>query len=236
VALARGPYFKWAAADDLCEPEHVARSVEVLEADPTVVLAYPKARFIDEQGNRLALSDPGWDLRSDLPHERLRRVLLRETWVNVLFGVVRREALSRVRPMPSYAGGDYALLAELCLLGKIVEIPDPLFLRRIHPGSSSQNLSRPDWMTYFHTGKTRENALPLWHLLGDQLRTTLRARIGSWRKLVLLSVLLRRTAGRGGRLTRELVGALLAAIVPRRAPRPPVDPSLQLPRSVGPNA
>src|SRR5207244_11742434 len=47
---ARAEYFKWAAADDLYAPEFVGRCTEVLEHDPSVVLASAKPRFIDEHG------------------------------------------------------------------------------------------------------------------------------------------------------------------------------------------
>ena len=49
-ALAKGEYFKWAAADDVCRPNYLARCVEVLDRDPTVVLAYPRTQFVDAAG------------------------------------------------------------------------------------------------------------------------------------------------------------------------------------------
>ncbi len=46
---ARAPYFKWAAADDVCEPTYLERCVEVLENDASAVLCQPKTIEIDEQ-------------------------------------------------------------------------------------------------------------------------------------------------------------------------------------------
>src|SRR5690349_21549528 len=69
---ARGEYFKWAAADDVHEPDYVARCVDILEHDSSVVLAYARTKFIDENGVPLADSDPGFDLRSEAAAERLR--------------------------------------------------------------------------------------------------------------------------------------------------------------------
>ena len=58
--------------------------------------------------------------------------------MNTILGVVRRAALLRTRLLPRYPGGDYVLLGELCLLGSFVEVPQVIFLRRIHPAASSQ--------------------------------------------------------------------------------------------------
>ena len=55
--LARGEYFKWAAHDDLCDPTFVARCVEVLDSDPTVICCHTQTRHIDIHGNIL------WDYR-----------------------------------------------------------------------------------------------------------------------------------------------------------------------------
>ena len=61
---------------------YLARCVEVLDRDPTVVLAYPRTQFVDAAGRPLDIHDPGWDLRSDEAHERLRYVIFSGHWVN----------------------------------------------------------------------------------------------------------------------------------------------------------
>ena len=58
VGLAKGEYFKWAAHDDWCEPEFVGRCVEVLDADPGVVLCHAKATRVDEAMGKLSNVDP----------------------------------------------------------------------------------------------------------------------------------------------------------------------------------
>ena len=42
LALARSPYFKWAASDDLIAPTFLERALEALEGDPGAVLAFPR--------------------------------------------------------------------------------------------------------------------------------------------------------------------------------------------------
>ena len=48
--LARGKYFKQAAADDLLEPDFLRRCVQILETDPGCVLAHARTKEIDENG------------------------------------------------------------------------------------------------------------------------------------------------------------------------------------------
>src|SRR6266567_2589360 len=52
--LATGKYFKWAAADDLMEPDLLRRCVEVLESDPECVVAYARTMQVDENGTFIA--------------------------------------------------------------------------------------------------------------------------------------------------------------------------------------
>ena len=53
LALSRGEFFKWAAHDDLMEPEFLARCVYPNSTeDPSVVLAYPRAMIIDDKEKR----------------------------------------------------------------------------------------------------------------------------------------------------------------------------------------
>ena len=58
LALATAPYFKWAAADDLCAPDFVSRCVDLLETGgPSLVIAYPRTTLIDESGAEIGPLD-----------------------------------------------------------------------------------------------------------------------------------------------------------------------------------
>src|SRR5215831_2826377 len=46
--LATRKYFKWAAVDDLVEPDFLRRCVEVLERDSGSVLAHTRTKEVDE--------------------------------------------------------------------------------------------------------------------------------------------------------------------------------------------
>ena len=55
----------------------------------------------------------------------------------MMHGIIRADALrktSLIRPMP---GSDISMVAELSLMGKFVEVPERLFVRRFDPETSS---------------------------------------------------------------------------------------------------
>jgi glycosyltransferase involved in cell wall biosynthesis len=211
---SRGAYFKWAAGDDVHDPDYVARCVEVLDQDPTTVLAYAKARFIDQEGNPLDTVDPGFDLRSEAAEDRLRYVIRAYHWVNAIFGVVRRSALANTRLLPSYASADYTLLGELAAAGKFVEVPDSLFRRRLHPAASSQNRSGASWMVQFWTG-SGGISLPLWSRSRDHFATILRADLKTATKISLCATLARSMVWRRQSLAKELRAASLYKLHPK---------------------
>jgi len=205
---ARGKYFKWAAADDLHEPDYLKACVDVLERDPSVVLAYGKSRFIDENGEPLEENDPGFDLQDEAARERLRYVIRSKRWVNAIFGLVRSEALARTPLLPKYPSGDYIILGELALLGKFVEVPEVLFMRRLHPGASSQNLNDANWLAHlWDAGKSEvDGRLVFWGRSRGHAGTIMRSSLGVGEKMSLSASLLRTMVTRRRRLLAELKG------------------------------
>ena len=203
---ARGKYFKWAAADDLHEPDYLKRCVEVLDRDPSVVLAYGKSRFVDENGKPVEETDPGFDLQDEAPRERLRYVIRSKRWVNAIFGLIRAEALAQTPLLPKYPSGDYIILGELALLGKFVEVPEVLFLRRLHPGASSQNLNDANWLAHFwDAGKSEvDGRLVFWSRSRGHFGTIVRSNLGVGEKISLTASLLRTMVTRRRRLLAEL--------------------------------
>ncbi|UCF19376.1 MAG: glycosyltransferase family 2 protein [Gemmatimonadota bacterium] len=205
---ARSEFFKWAAADDLLGPDFLRRCIEVLDGDPSLVIAYAKARFIDTDGKPLEVRDLGWHLVSEWPAERLAYVLSHGHWCNVVFGVIRREALARTSLIADYPGQDYRLLGELALIGKFYEVPAPLFLRRLHQGASSQN-TELDWQLEFFTPQKEDRiCLPRWSRSIDHARTIAGADLPLRDKLRLERILLREMRWKRDKLAGEVRSAL----------------------------
>ena len=136
VKFARGEYFTWAAHDDRREPEHLARCVERLDADPEIVLCFTDQRRIDEEG--AALPPQAFLARTSSPDafERWRDMVLGNCVYDPNYGVFRTEVLLQTRLLAQHADSDRTLLAEMALHGRFHRVAEPLFVRRIHPGGS----------------------------------------------------------------------------------------------------
>ena len=131
------PFFKWAASDDLLAPTCVERCYELLlGAPPEVVLAYPQTRLVGPGGEPIRDLDDRLNVREATPHARLRHVVAKVVWGNLIFGLMVSNALRRTRGHGSYPSADWVLLAELALLGQFWMVPEPLFLRREHEAMS----------------------------------------------------------------------------------------------------
>lgn len=134
VEEARAPYFRWAASDDLCAPTLLEKLVAVLDARPDVVLAYPGSREIDEIGRTVRDYSDGLTLEQDAPNRRFATCLWKVYWCNPLFGLFRTDVLRRTGLFVNYSNSDIVLLCEVPLHGKVVEVPETLFYRRVHSG------------------------------------------------------------------------------------------------------
>jgi len=145
VALARGEYFKWASHDDRLAPTFLDRCVETLSAASSdTVLCYPRTILIDARGAVIGEHPDRMDLTEGRPSSRFRHFMNRWGMCNPIFGLIRLDVLRRTALIGSFVSSDVVLLAELALLGKFVEIPEPLFFRRIHEASSRQGALTPE--------------------------------------------------------------------------------------------
>lgn len=75
-------------------------------------------------------------LDSPQPQQRFRDVLLSTRRCFEIFGLIRREALAKTGGHGSFYGSDKVILSALSLMGRLVEVPEPLFFRRHHAGAS----------------------------------------------------------------------------------------------------
>lgn len=208
VELARGRYFKWATADDELLPGYLERCVGVLEADPSVVLAYPRSKFVDGMGNQLDRHDPGWHLVSDDVSQRLRYAIGATHFINAALGVIRTDALRRTRLHASYPGGDFRLMAELSILGKFVEVPETLYVRRIHTGSTGGNTGNVSWQRRYRSGSRPVVRRAFLRLMQDRAGIVLGAPIPVRRRASLLGQLGRDTAYQWRRVVGEIIESL----------------------------
>jgi glycosyltransferase involved in cell wall biosynthesis len=205
--FATGKYFRWAAADDLSGPEFLARCVEVLDTQPGAVLAYPKTKFIDEDGRLRSEYEDGLHLQSPKPSERFRQLLERLQYVNVVYGVMPAAVIRRMRSPGAYCAWDVVFLAELSLYGTFWEVPEFLFYRRFHAGASS-NMDGVQISGYYGLNGRRQIFLREWRHLGELACAVARAPLDATEKLRATRFLGLRAIWNRDKLVRELLGAM----------------------------
>ena len=130
----RAPYFRWAAHDDLHAPEYLARCVDALDADSSLVACHTHVRFIDAEGRAIHdhVYPPGHAAARD-PASRFADLLREDRHSLEMFGLFRVSALRSTRLLGGYVASDRVLRAHLGLLGRFHVVPEPLFLNRDHP-------------------------------------------------------------------------------------------------------
>ncbi|MDY7022728.1 MAG: glycosyltransferase family 2 protein [Cyanobacteriota bacterium] len=142
------PYFKWAAHDDILEPEYLRQCVELLDRDPKLAVAHCLSYRIDHQGQIYGTHDNDLPLNGSSPNERFWRILWAYHFTEI-FGVMRTDLLSQTQLHGSYVGSDRNLMAEMLLLGDMGYVEDRLFLHRLHKASYMRklkdNTSRLKW-------------------------------------------------------------------------------------------
>jgi glycosyltransferase involved in cell wall biosynthesis len=176
---ARGQYFKWAAHDDLIAPTWLARSVEVLDEDPSAVLCRSCVSTIDENGVLVRHDDRGLPNVSDeRAPVRFRDLVLIDHMCNDVFGLIRSSALRRTRRLGGYIASDRVLLAELGLLGRFRTIPEPLFFIREHPGRSVNALPFHQRASWYDPAGSRGPVFPHWRFYGEYIALVGRADLG----------------------------------------------------------
>lgn len=141
--LSRGTFFRWAAHDDVCEPDLLERCVAGLLRRPEAVLCHPRTRVIGPAGQFLYDDPVRLRTASERPADRFHDLICVDHGCYQIFGLMRVEVLGRTPLLGEYAGADRNLLAELALHGPFLEIPQRLFLRRDHPGTTTRMYPDP---------------------------------------------------------------------------------------------
>jgi glycosyltransferase involved in cell wall biosynthesis len=199
--LATGKYFKWAAVDDLLEPDLLRRCVEILESDSGCVVAHARTKEVDENGTFIKNYVTPMKTDHDDPIARFREMLLSGgDRCYQIYGVMRMSALRQLPPQGIYVNADGVLLARMSLLGRFYEVPEYLFINRRHSGQSGatlpvrltqprrfrltnwycSSLPSPEW---WDPSKRRALTFPEFRLLLEYFLSIFRAPLGAGQKL-----------------------------------------------------
>lgn len=229
--LSSAEYFKWATSDDVSEPRYLQSCVDVLERESDVVLCYGKTKIIDEAGEVLQCYEDGLNLICDSAGGRFLQLKFNMRLCNAFCGVIRSSALRKTRLIQNHLGSDECLLVELCLMGKFQELPEYLFLRRTHPGSSMVNKEVDTQLEFYDPKLKGKVVCREWRHLYENLMAVRRAPIRARGKMLPTAFLLASFACNPAVYLRELWIAIQHIATRRRHDVPDCELPIEAARS-----
>jgi len=171
--LSRGKYFLGVAHDDRLHPDYLAKVIPVLEADPSVAFCHSRAYRIDGSGEVVGAYDAKPFSTSSRPEERFRDAIgLRAVLAHL--GVLRSRVVRQMPPLLPYPSSDAYWQAELALRGKLVEIPELLFYRRVRPDSGGA-IPLHERIRWSDPSKAHSIIFPSWRRPTEYARSVLRS-------------------------------------------------------------
>lgn len=212
---SKGEFFRWAADDDVCDPRYLERCLDAFDrTDGSTVLCYPRTVLIDSNGEEIRTYEDGMDLRSPHPHVRIREMFRRLKLCNAVFGLIRSEVLARTGLIGSYISSDVVLLGEIALRGRIHEVPEYLFRRRVHERMSNLACKNDEELAeWFDPANAGHLPMLRCRLFVEHLKSIWRAPIAIDRRVDASGTLVHHYARRfwrqmGGELKRALKSGL----------------------------
>lgn len=192
---SHGEYFKWAAHDDLVDPQFLELAVAALDLHPEVPLVFSKTRKIDEHGKVVGTYGETYEqmrLSSPRPAERFGDMVCMPNNCVALFGLMRKSQLATTNLHAAYPGADRCLLGELALRGPVYEIPEYLFLRRDHPGAYTHQQNRTRYrMGWWDPSQQDRRSFPHWRRLKELRGSIERANLPLAQRLACYGQLVR---------------------------------------------
>lgn len=166
LATANGEdYFAWGSDHDRWHPRWLETLVGELERHPDVVVAYPLTQRMDESGLPLPKVPRQFETVGVTDLAERWKMFSRSDAVaagDMVYGVMRPEAMRRAGVFRDVLCPDRLLLAELTLQGQIRQVPEVLWYRRqfttgsvarqrsslFAPGAPRPSVLTPPWVMH----------------------------------------------------------------------------------------
>ncbi|MBL6965300.1 MAG: glycosyltransferase family 2 protein [Anaerolineales bacterium] len=218
--LAKTPYFKWAAHDDICAPTFFERCIETLDQNPQAALVYPRTTIIDKDSQfvRHYLDELDFfDYSLCKRYRSYMRLYRKPRSCNPVFGLMRRDILAQTPLIGSFVASDMILLAELILRGHIIEIPEYLFLRRDHDNVSIRAYpSYRDRIAWFDPNKKGRLQLSRWRWLYEYHQSLQHVSMSALERLCCHAYLAEWAAWNTPGLVKDTIRAILWPLLKNR--------------------
>jgi len=187
-SLSSGKYFMWASGHDIWAPTFIASCVQILEEDPSVVLSYPRAVWIDPDGNDLGVVPHILETRGLTLVPRFNVVIWTLTESYYIYGLIRSSMLKQTRLFRSVPGADHILLMELSLLGSFAQIHEPMFyFRKNRSGENRDQSIEGALERVFGRNRKTTKLIPHFEMCYQQFLVAIRGSVGFSRKPILLA-------------------------------------------------
>lgn len=187
-----GVYFKWSTASDVCDKDFIRKCVEVLNKRTDVVLCYPRTKlFVDSPEQGEEYSD-NLNLQQEKASERFIELLLNMRLNNAMNGVIRSNVLRQTILHKAFLGSDICLMAELVLRGKMYELPETLFYRRMDRETATKLKTRTEVKQYFRPRNSELMLFQSWKSILNLFSVVQRAPITILEKMEAYQYLLKR--------------------------------------------
>ena len=185
-------YFAWVSDHDWWHPRWLETLVAELDADPGAVLAYPVTRRVSPTGEEI---DKGPRLFDTAAHHDLGarwRYFCREVVGagDMVYGLMRMDALRRAGVFRPVLRPDRLLMAELTLQGRIRQVPEVLWFRRQSSGTSVERqpttLMLPESMPrWFFWPPWLQHSVVLWREYVARTPRPLPRSTGEWTRMLV---------------------------------------------------
>ncbi len=220
--IGSGDYFMWLGDDDWMDPDLVSSCVDVLEGDPTVVLAAAQVRY--HCGEDQWLEQPAVDILEDVAAERVLSYFRQVGSNGVFYGLARRSTLDSVPPLSNELGGDWLHVAALAFRGKVRTVRGVELHRSVGGATTSlANVART--LGLGPLSQHAPQAVIAWQVFADLgWRSSAYRSVGATQRLVLgaraAAIVLRRfLPGAFAKFARQRVAAVRSQ---RRSPMSPM--------------
>ena len=132
VELSSAPFFMWGSYDDRMEKSYIRKCVEKIQEDDSIVLVYAKSKVYQNNSKYIGVGNDTVKADQDDPCERFLHVIWELMMCNAFYGLFRREIIRKARSFKKDAyAHDTLFLAEVAMLGKIIQIDELLFIRNL---------------------------------------------------------------------------------------------------------
>jgi glycosyltransferase involved in cell wall biosynthesis len=125
--LSSGDYFMWAAADDIKPPTAVESCLKALLRNDRAVMAHGVVLVKSEGREGLVAITNEMHISDSRAAERVHAFTKGVKHNAILYGLCRRSALAR-GTFPNCRGQDYLFCLQMCLLGSLEYIRDPMII------------------------------------------------------------------------------------------------------------